>query len=83
MKTDEEWNNHWNIAHFHFVKLDRINGTKERNTKMADYAEELILRAKEHYYSGDDIMSDNAFDKLERNLKLLRPDSPVLEKVGS
>jgi len=50
---------------------------------MVDYCEELIIVAKEAYYSGEEIMDDNTFDRLERCLKTLRPDSKVLEKVGS
>lgn len=54
-----------------------------RNNKMADYCEKMIVKAKEMYYNaGDIIMSDEQYDKFEEYLKLLRPDSKILEMVG-
>ena len=44
----------------------------------------LILRAKHaYYYSGEPIMSDVEYDALEDELRLLAPDDPVLQIVGS
>lgn len=42
--------------------------------------EELYLKAKKSYYTGESIMSDDEFDKLEEYLK--NENSPVLEIVG-
>lgn len=53
-----------------------------RNNKMADYIEEIIVKAKNTYYAGEPIMSDQYYDKLENILRLLRPDSKMLEKIG-
>lgn len=55
-----------------------------RNSKMADYCEKMIIKAKETYYNtGESIMSDQIYDSLERKLKILKPESKVLEKVGT
>ena len=80
MKTDQEYLDDWMVKHREYTKL----GYEIRNSKMADYCEEIILAAKEPYYnSGDPIMSDNAFDRFENYLKSLRPNSKLLEKVGT
>jgi len=42
--------------------------------------EELYLQAKEAYYKGEEIMSDDEFDRLEQELK--ENDSEVTEMVG-
>ena len=79
MKTDKEWLEDWVKLHQKYT----VEGSDIRNNKMADYCEEKILEAKEAYYdSGETIMSDKYYDRLEDNLKILRPDSKVLEKVG-
>lgn len=54
------------------------------NSVMADFCEDLILQAKKAYYdTGEPIMDDLTFDNFENRLKLLRPNSKILEKVGS
>lgn len=54
-----------------------------RNKKMADYLEEIILMAKKEYYTtGEPIMEDYRYDKMEKYLEMLRPESDVLKKVG-
>ncbi len=45
--------------------------------------EQEILYHKEKYYSGHAEISDEAFDKLEENLRSLDPQNPVLQIVGS
>jgi len=76
VKTDKEYTAEWNDLHIKYVA--------ERNNKMADYCEDLIVEAKEAYYDSDaSIMSDKTYDKLERYLGILRPDSEILIKVGS
>lgn len=81
MKTDQEWLNKWNELHCKYIH----EGTpKYRNEKMADYLEDLLVRAKKEYYeSGDPIMSDKSYDRFEMYLESLRPDSYVIIKVGS
>jgi NAD-dependent DNA ligase len=50
---------------------------------MADFCEKLVIDAKNAYYKTDSpIMTDQVFDKLEEYLKILRPNSDVLKKVG-
>lgn len=45
--------------------------------------ENKILKYKEAYYLGKPLVSDEDYDNLEDELKDLRPDSYVLEMVGS
>ena len=54
-----------------------------RNSGMADFCEETVLICKQKYYDGEEYLSDNGFDRIERYLKLLRPKSKLLAKVGS
>lgn len=44
--------------------------------------EKLILHHKERYYLGHAEISDEAYDKLESELKKLDPKNPVLELIG-
>jgi DNA ligase (NAD+) len=44
--------------------------------------EKLILHHKELYYRGDAEISDEAYDKLEIELKKLDPANPILKLVG-
>lgn len=44
--------------------------------------EKLILHHKERYYTGKAEISDEAYDKLENELKKLDSDNPVLQLVG-
>ncbi len=44
--------------------------------------EESILHHKEVYYQGQAEISDEAYDKLEKELKSLDPENPVLKLVG-
>jgi DNA ligase (NAD+) len=45
--------------------------------------EDKILEAKKHYYEGNPIMSDDDYDLLENQLKLLDPSNRVLRMTGS
>ncbi|HLT22218.1 MAG TPA: NAD-dependent DNA ligase LigA [Bacteriovoracaceae bacterium] len=45
--------------------------------------EKLLLYHKELYYKGRPVISDEAYDKLEMELKELDPVNPILEVVGS
>ncbi len=89
MRSDEQMNEEWNEQHCKYVQINRDNGriTHEaasfRNNRMADYCESVILKAKEAYYDGTPIMTDVWYDKIEDNLRILRPNSKMLEKVGS
>jgi DNA ligase (NAD+) len=50
----------------------------------ANILRDLILRAKHaYYYSNEPVMSDAEYDALEDELRLLAPDDPILELVGS
>jgi hypothetical protein len=77
--TDDFWVNKWNKKHCDCIKL----GSDKRNEVMANFAEVLIIKAKDKYYSGNPIMSDQAYDRFEKWLKILRLKSFVLIKVGS
>jgi NAD-dependent DNA ligase len=51
---------------------------------MADFCESQIILAKKAYYDTESpIMEDIVYDKFEDYLKIIRPDSKVLEKVGT
>ena len=90
MKDDKDYLDDWNNLHCKCVKENNKvgrNGKESadyRNGVMADYCEEMILKGKEAYYgTGNIIMTDQQYDKFENILKLLRPNSKILEKVGS
>lgn len=51
------------------------------SVRVADLAE-AILRHKKLYYAGKPEISDQAFDKLEDELRRLAPEHPVLNVVG-
>lgn len=79
-RTLQQWCDDWNVLHIKYIKI----GVNYRNEKMADYCEQIILKAKDSYYNtGQRIMDDHTFDRHEAWLKLLRPDSRILLKVGS
>jgi DNA ligase (NAD+) len=48
----------------------------------AQELEKLILSHKELYYQGKPEISDESFDELERELRGLDPENPVLQLVG-
>lgn len=76
---DKAFTEMWNCEYCRLV----ICRYSDVNSGMADYCERMIIKAKELYYSsGETIMSDLNYDKLEDRLRMLRPDSDVLEKVG-
>ncbi len=85
MRSDELMNKEWNEQHCALVATarDLELPSSFRNEKMADYCESVILKAKEAYYDGTPIMTDVWYDKIEDNLRILRPNSKMLEKVGS
>lgn len=86
MRDDAEMLAEWNKIYCDYVAKNRDLPEDSRiniNKKMADYCENLILKAKEEYYNGQPIISDRWYDKLEDFLMSLRPSSKVLEKVGS
>lgn len=69
----------WNRRHRECVS----NNPDTRNDIMASWLEEQILKAKDAYYqSAQPIMDDNVYDKMEEYLKIINPNSPVLQKVG-
>ena len=87
---DKDWTADWNALHCECVVENELAGRKGResadyrNNRMADYCEEQIVKAKEAYYNTSEvIMTDQMYDKLEDWLRLLRPTSKILEKVGS
>ena len=89
MKTEKEYTKDWNDLHCKLVAENNTSGrtgvasAAYRNNAMADYCERMILEGKEVYYnSGENIMSDLQYDRFEDRLRVLRPDSKILEKVG-
>lgn len=88
-ENDAEALKEWNRRSKKLVQENYKAGRKGKeaadhiNSGMADYCEETIVSCKEKYYKGEPTLSDNGFDRIERYLELLRPDSPYLEKVGS
>jgi len=78
MKTNKFYLKEWNDL---FTK-NVHNDSPHVNEVMADYCEKLLLKAKARYYKGLPIMEDNVYDNIEDKLKILRPNSKVLEKVG-
>lgn len=82
MKELNEWREEWNERHIRCVKLKL--DADSRNKLMADWCEELILKAKKAYYETEEtIMTDESYDWFERNLEILRPDSEILLMVGT
>lgn len=75
----------WNRIHCSIVAENPKPSAEERNSRMADYCEKMILKAKETYYNNPDemIMEDFTYDWFEDRLKILRPNSKILEKVGA
>ena len=54
------------------------------NRAMIWFLAKLIVKAKHHYYNtGQSMMTDMFYDKLEDNLRLLCPEHEVLNKVGT
>lgn len=89
MKTHEEYIDDWNSLHCKcYRELDSegvecpVERAKYRNDIMVAYCEKMILEAKEAYYKGTPIMEDKTFDWIEDGLKLLSPNSKILEKIG-
>lgn len=54
----------------------------QMNAKRIQELEKLILHYKELYYRGKAEISDEAFDKLEAELKKLDSENPILKLVG-
>lgn len=52
------------------------------NANRIQELERLILHHKELYYRGKAEISDEAFDKLENELKKIDPENPILKLVG-
>lgn len=65
------------------IEMLKTMGGLERNEAMADWLESLIMEAKRMYYTtGNPIMDDESYDDCEDKLRILRPNSPILDKVG-
>jgi len=58
-----------------------MTNDKENLKKINQIINELSI-AKEMYYSGNPILSDQEFDLLETKLKILDPDNPYFKNVG-
>ena len=90
MIHEDEWVGRWNARYKKLVAESRVNqltGSQAAdfiNNGMAKYCEEIIIEAKRSYYSsGEPIMSDSYYDKIEDRLRKLNPNSSILEKVGT
>ncbi|HRZ18945.1 MAG TPA: hypothetical protein P5136_02720 [Methanofastidiosum sp.] len=44
---------------------------------------EFLQKAREAYYNGESIISDEEFDRLEQELKRLDPNNPYFQQVGA
>ena len=73
----------WNLQNIEHCRAV-INFTYETWLEhMVKWYEEMILTAKKSYYvSEEPIMDDQAYDKCEELLRLIKPDSLALSKVG-
>jgi DNA ligase (NAD+) len=61
-----------------------INNHNGKYMKKLDEIRNLILRAKQCYYYGNSpIMSDSEFDMLEKKLRVMSPNDPILSMVGA
>ncbi|MDR0637117.1 MAG: NAD-dependent DNA ligase LigA [Treponema sp.] len=56
--------------------------TRKQNERISTL-EELITEYQASYYNGEAEVSDTEFDRLWDELKQLKPDSPVLNRVGA
>lgn len=81
MNDKQYYIDEWNKEDRYITKESNYN-YDIRNKHMINYCEKLLLKAKQAYYSGNDIMCDETFDMLENRLKILNPKSHVLKKVG-
>ena len=71
------WLDEWNAMHIKHA------GKEDRNDIMADWLEVILDEAKTAYYtSSSPTMNDKSYDRLEADLRMLRPTSYVLTKVG-
>lgn len=76
MKTHKEYIEMWNENHLLLIR--------KRNTTMVELCENLLVQAKEAYYNSESpIMEDKTYDWFEDRLRILKPDSNILDKVGS
>ncbi len=75
MREHKEIVDSWNKLHCELVA--------QRNNEMADYCERNVEAAKIMYYAGSPLITDQSYDWLEDKLKILRPESDVLKKVGA
>lgn len=79
-----------NQTHIEIVAEFRaLNQTPEQNqeywtTEMSNWYETLIDKAKDAYYNtGEAVMDDETYDKIEECLRLIKPDSDRLDQVGA
>jgi NAD-dependent DNA ligase len=70
----------WDELHQEHIK----QGLEVRNKLTVEWCENQIMKAKKAYYeTGNPIMSDAAYDKIESYLKILDQINKMLEKVGA
>ncbi|MDR0878647.1 MAG: hypothetical protein LBN21_11385, partial [Treponema sp.] len=55
----------------------------KKNDGRSAALEHLIVKYQKSYYDGEAEISDGEFDLLWDELQQLKPDSPVLKKVGA
>lgn len=82
----------WNLQNLQYVRavakcrvlnLEQPEFTNKTNELMISWYENFILEAKKAYYvSEEPVMDDQSYDKCEDLLRLLKPDSLALCKVG-
>lgn len=91
--TDKEWTEIYNQFYLSVSKpLRSLDQEDERmralnceltNRCLIQWYEHVLTEAQHQYYlEGSEFMSDLTYDRFERGLKALRPDSEVLKRVG-
>ncbi|MBF0440695.1 MAG: NAD-dependent DNA ligase LigA [Oligoflexales bacterium] len=58
-------------------------GFEKYDSERVGFLSQEIMRHKRLYYSGMSEISDNKYDRLEEELRLMAPDHPVLSFVGT
>lgn len=81
-KDTSELTEYWNQLHKLVIRMGA--SSQCRNDIFAIYIEDILKQASVAYYTtGETIMTDAVYDSLEDSLKVIKPQSPLLNKVGT